>query len=99
MPDSARKQAIHGLLAEAARLVLEEVREREPQHAERWVPTADVRNALGLSMPSVPRDRGNPQQAWLFSTLTRMLEDSGALEWNRGENGRTYCRSRGGVAG
>lgn len=87
------RDRIHGLLGECAEEVLAFIKEREPLHAERWVPAAEVKTTLQLNFVPYPKDseqRG--EKGWLFAILARMLEDAGRLEYRR-VGSRSFCRS------
>ena len=89
-----RKKTIHGLLDQCALELLEFIKEAELRHEDRWVPIAEVKNALELNFVAVPRcgvQRG--EKGWLFASLARMLEDKGLLDYEK-RGTRSYCRSR-----
>jgi hypothetical protein len=87
------KERVHRHLRDAAGEVLAFVRSREPLHADGWVPAAEVKELLGLNLVAVPKSsKQYGERGWLFATLARMLEDEGALEYER-RGSRSYCRS------
>lgn len=87
------KDKIHSLLRQCCDEILIYVQEREPLHADRWVPTAEVKTGLALNFVAVPKSsKQYGEKGWLFATLARMLEDEGRLQYNRQGN-RSYCRS------
>lgn len=87
------KDKIHSLLRQCCDEILIYVQEREPLHADRWVPTAEVKTGLALNFVAVPKSsKQYGEKGWLFATLARMLEDEGRLQYKRQGN-RSYCRS------
>lgn len=87
------RDKVHGLLRQCCDEVLLYVQEREPLHADRWVPAAEVKKGLDLNLVAVPKSsKQYGEKGWLFATLARMLEDEGRLEYRR-EGNRSYCRS------
>ena len=87
------KAAIHQHIRSCCDVLLTYIKDVEPLHTDRWVPTAEIKKALDLNFMAVPRDnvpRG--EKGWFFSTLARMLEDQGRLEYQR-RGSRAYCRS------
>lgn len=87
------KDKIHSLLRQCCDEILIYVQEREPLHADRWVPAAEVKTGLALNFVAVPKSsKQYGEKGWLFATLARMLEDEGRLEYKRQGN-RSYCRS------
>lgn len=87
------KDKIRVMLLQCADEVLTYVREREPLHADRWVPAIDVKKGLELNFVAVPKDSTQyGEKGWLFAILARMLEDQGRLQYKR-EGSRSYCRS------
>jgi hypothetical protein len=87
------KDKIHSLLRQCCDEVLVYVQEREPLHADRWVPAAEVKTGLDLNFVAVPKSsKQYGKKGWLFATLARMLEDEGRLEYKR-QGSRSHCRS------
>jgi len=69
------------------------IKEVEPLHDDRWVPTAGLRTALDINFVAVPKaNTPRGEKGWFFATLSRMLEDQGRLEYER-RGSRSYCRS------
>lgn len=92
MPDS-RKDKIHSLLDQCAVELLEFVKEREPQHADRWVPATEIKDLLQLNLVSYPKAAAQQgEKGWLFAILARILEDAGKIEYQK-RGSRSFCRS------
>lgn len=90
-----RKEKIHQLLEDAANEILAFIKEQESQYTDRWVPAADIKNQLGLTLLAVPRsNKEQKATGWLFATLTRTLEDKDLVEFKKESNKRSYYRSR-----
>ena len=88
------KAAIHEHIRICCEILLAYIKEAEPAHTDRWVPTADIKKSLGINFVAVPQaniPRG--EKGWFFATLSRMLEDEGHLEYER-RGRRSYCRSK-----
>lgn len=89
-----RKTAIHSLLNVIAFELLEFIKESEPSLEDRWVPAADIKNALGLNFVAVPREGEQyGEKGWLFAILARMLEDQGLVDYKK-EGSRAFYRSK-----
>lgn len=89
-----RKTAIHSLLGVIAFELLEYIRERESSSPNRWVPAADVKNALELNFVAVPKQGEQyGEKGWLFAILARMLEDQNLVEYRK-EGARAFYRTR-----
>ena len=89
-----RKAAIHRLLKEAAVELLEFIKEQESSFDERWVPAADIKNALDLNFVAVPKKgKQYGEKGWLFATLARMLEDQSLVEYRK-QDSRAFYRSK-----
>ena len=89
-----RKQAIHSLLNVIAFELLQFIRESGPSFKDRWVPAADIKNALELNFVAVPRENQQyGEKGWLFAILARMLEDDALVEYKK-EGSRAFYRSR-----
>jgi len=89
-----RKAAIHRLLKEAAVELLEFIKEQESSFDERWVPAADIKNALDLNFVAVPKKgKQYGEKRWLFATLARMLEDQSLVEYRK-QDSRAFYRSK-----
>jgi hypothetical protein len=90
-----RKDAMHGLIRVLAFELLQHIKEQEPAFTDRWVPTADIRNALDLNFVAVPRENKQyGEKGWLFAILARILEDERLIQYKKIGN-RSYCRSKG----
>lgn len=89
-----RKKSIHSLLDQCALELLEFIKECEPDHEDRWVPTAHIKSALELNFVAVPQcNTPRGAKGWLFATLARLLEDKGLLDYEK-HGSRSFCRSR-----
>jgi hypothetical protein len=89
-----RKDAIHRLLKVIAFELFEFIRELESSFEDRWVPAADIKNALELNFVAVPRENVQyGEKGWLFAILARMLEDEGLVEYKK-EESRAFYRTR-----
>lgn len=88
------KEEIHELLLACCDQVLTYIQEREPLHADRWVPATEVNEGLAINFSSVPKGSTQPSgnKGWLFATLARMLEEQERLEYQN-VRGRSYYRS------
>jgi len=87
------KAAIHEHIKICCDVLLAYIKEAEPLDRDRWVPTAEIKRALGINFVAVPKSnttRG--EKGWFFATLSRMLQDQGRLEYER-RGSRSYCRS------
>jgi len=90
----SRKDKIQGLLDEAAMEICGHIKDSEPSYPERWVPAANIKDALGLKLPSYPRENKiNNETGWLFGTLARILEDKGLVEFRKASN-RSFYRTK-----
>jgi hypothetical protein len=88
-----RKGAIHSLLRVIVFELLQFIRESESSFKDRWVPAADIKNALELNFVAVPRENKQyGEKGWFFAILARMLEDDGLVEYKK-EGSRSYYRS------
>ncbi len=89
----SRKDKVHALLDQCATELLEFVKEREPQHKDRWVPATEIKDLLQLNFVSYPKSAAQQgEKGWLFAILARMLEDTGRLEYQK-QGSRSFCRS------
>jgi hypothetical protein len=89
-----RKTAIRSLLNIMAFELLEHIRECEPSFESRWVPAAEVKNALELNFVAVPKQGEQyGEKGWLFAILARMLEDQNLVEYHK-EGSRAFYRTR-----
>ena len=89
-----RKTAIHNLLGVIAFELLEYIRERESSSQDRWVPAAEVKNALELNFVAVPKQGEQyGEKGWLFAILARILEDQNLIEYHK-EGARAFYRTR-----
>lgn len=87
------KAAIHEHIRICCDILLAFIKEAEPLHPDRWVPTAEIKRALDINFVAVPmKNPPRGEKGWFFATLSRMLEDQGRLEYERRGN-RSYCRS------
>lgn len=89
-----RKDAISALIKVMSFEVLEFIREKEPSYDNRWVPAADIKNALDLNLVAVPRENIQyGEKGWLFAILARILEDEGLVEYKK-DGSRAFYRSK-----
>jgi len=89
-----RKAAIHRLLKDATIELLEFIKEQESSFGERWVPAADIKNALALNFVAVPKKgKQYGERGWLFASLARMLEDQSLVDYRK-QGSRAYYRSK-----
>ena len=89
-----RKTAIHSLLNIMAFELLEHIRDCESSFESRWVPAAEVKNALELNFVAVPKQGEQyGEKGWLFAILARMLEDQNLVEYHK-EGSRAFYRTR-----
>jgi len=87
------KEAIHALLDEMARELLEFIRENESSYGERWVPSVDIKRELSLNLVCVPKKNTQyGEKGWLLAILARILEDKDLIEHKKAGN-RAYFRS------
>lgn len=87
------KNKIHGLLAQCSHELLTYLKEREPLHADRWVPAVELKDNLDLNFVAVPKSGTQyGKKGWVFATLMRMLEDSGRVDYKL-EGNRAFYRS------
>lgn len=87
------KAAIHEHIKSCCDTLLAYIKESEPLHPDRWVPTAEIKKALEINFVAVPKaNTPRGEKGWFFATLSRMLEDQGSLEYER-RGSRSYCRS------
>ncbi len=87
------KAEMHAHINKCAEVLLDYIRQAGAQYPDRWVPAAEVKNALEINFVAVPKS--NPprgEKGWFFATLARILEDQGRLEYER-RGSRSYCRS------
>lgn len=90
----SRKAKIQSLLDEAAMEILGHIKDSEPSYPERWVPAANIKDELGLKLPSYPQENQiNNKTGWLFGTLARILEDKGLVEFRKANN-RSFYRTK-----
>lgn len=89
-----RKTAIHSLLRVIAFELLEYIRECESSFEHRWVPAADIKNALELNFVAVPKQGEQyGEKGWFFAILARILEDQNLVEYRK-EGSRAFYRTR-----
>jgi hypothetical protein len=89
-----RKTAIHALLKIIAFELLEFIKGRESSFKDRWVPAADIKNALELKFVAVPKEGEQyGEKSWMFAILARMLEDQGLVEYRK-QGSRAFYRSK-----
>lgn len=87
------KAEIHKSIRDCADILPEYIKEAERLHPDRWVAAAEIKNALEFNFVAVPKanvPRG--EKGWFFSTLARILEDQGRLEYEK-RGSRAYYRS------
>jgi len=90
----SRKDTIQRLLDETAIEIFGHIKDSEPSYPERWVPAANIKDELGLKLPSYPqKNKINNETGWLFGTLARILEDKGLVEFRKANN-RSFYRSK-----
>jgi hypothetical protein len=90
----SRKAKIQSLLDEAAMEIFGHIKDFEPSYPERWVPAANIKDELGLKLPSYPQENKiNNETGWLFGTLARILEDKGLVEFRKANN-RSFYRTK-----
>ncbi len=89
-----RKMVIHSLLRIISFELLEFIKDSEPSFEDRWVPAAEIKNALELNFVAVPREGEQyEEKGWLFAILARMLEDQGLVDYKK-EGKRAFYRSK-----
>ncbi len=89
-----RKTAIHSLLHVISFELLEFIKDSESSFKDRWVPAADIKNALELNFVAVPKEGEQyGEKGWLFAILARMLEDQDLVEYKK-EGNRSFYRSK-----
>ncbi|MFA1563074.1 hypothetical protein [Aliivibrio fischeri] len=85
---------MHKLIEVLAFELLQEIKERESKHKERWVPVASINNDLELKFVAVPKENTQyGEKGWLFSILARILEDKELIEFNKVGNSSFYRTS------
>lgn len=89
-----RKTAIHSILAVITFELLEYIKECESSFEDRWVPAAEIKNALELNFIAVPKQGEQyGEKGWLFAILARILEYQNLVEYKK-EGSRAFYRSR-----
>ncbi len=87
------KEAMHTLVDEMARELLEFIKENESSYHDRWVPSVDIKRALSLNFVCVPKNNTQyGEKGWLLAILARILEDKNLIEHKKSGN-RAYFRS------
>lgn len=87
------KGTVHRHLRDAALVILDFVKTREPFYQDRWVPIVEVKKTLALNLVAVSRSsKQYGEKGWVFASLARLLENEGLLEYKR-EGSRSFCRS------
>lgn len=90
----SRKEKIHQYIEAISVELLDFIKEREPFHSERWVPSTEIKESLELNFAAVPKE--NKQygpKGWLFAIIARLLEDKSMVEYKKTGN-RSYYRSK-----
>jgi hypothetical protein len=89
-----RKDTIHELLNKAADELLAFIKETECEFPGGWIPSATIKNRLGLNMMMVPQsNKEQKENGWVFGALARILEDKSLVEYKKEENGRSFYRA------
>ena len=66
----SHKERIHSLVHECASELLAAIREREPLHADRWVPAVELKDSLQLNFVPYPKSsEQHGAKGWLFAIL------------------------------
>jgi hypothetical protein len=87
------KAEIHAHIQKCADVLLDHIRQAGATYPDRWVPAAEIKNALEINFVAVPKaNTPRGEKGWFFATLARILEDQGRLEYER-RGSRSYCRS------
>lgn len=74
--------------------VLAHIKDKESQFPERWVPSVEINNQLGLKFVAVPKNnKPDRLKGWLLAIVARILEDKNLVEFKK-TGDRSFYRSR-----
>ncbi|WP_136800016.1 hypothetical protein [Desulfosediminicola ganghwensis] len=86
-----RKDVMHNLIEILAFELLQEIKDREPQHKDRWVPIASINTELELKFLAVPKSNTQyGEKGWLVAILVRILEEKDLVQFNKIGNNSFY---------
>lgn len=86
-----RKERIQYHLDAITQEVFGYISENQEKFPNGWVPTAAIKDDLGLKVPEYPKNKDKPGRGWLFGIAARRLEDMGLIAYDNAGS-RSFCR-------